>query len=324
MESRTLVFDYGESTDERLDRFLAGAAPEYSRARLQALIKDGKVRVNGLVLSKAGHLLKRGDHIHLEVPPVASSGLLPEDIPLDIVFENADLMVVNKPAGMVVHPAAGHSVGTLVNAAIHHDPGMEGVGGEDRPGVVHRLDKDTSGLVLLAKNDRALHWLQQQFSTRRVNKTYIALVDGRPPSASGKVDAPVGRDPAKRQMMAVVPPGKGRQAVSEFKTLETFPEHTLLEIHPLTGRTHQIRVHCAFLECPIVGDKVYGRRVPSIPIGRHFLHAKSLEVLLPGESRPQRFSVELPADLVQVLDSLRKDLERTESKERQRRAGWNS
>ncbi len=318
MEGRELEFVYGENGDERLDRFLAGAAPEYSRARLQALIKNGRVQVNGAVVTKAGNPLKQGDHILLQVPPVAPSNLLSEDIPLDIVFENDDVLVVNKPAGMVVHPAAGHRAGTLVNAAIHHDPRMEGVGGEERPGVVHRLDKDTSGLVLLAKNDRTLHWLQEQFSTRAVRKTYVALVNGHPPSASGRIDAPIGRDPAKRQRMAVVPPAKGRQAVSEYRTLESFPEHSLLEVHPLTGRTHQIRVHCAFLGCPIVGDTVYGRRTPTIPMGRHCLHAQRIEVILPGERSPRQFAAALPPDLSAILDSLRKSLVRTESQERVR------
>jgi 23S rRNA pseudouridine1911/1915/1917 synthase len=213
--------------------------------------------------------------------------------------------VVNKPAGMVVHPAAGHASGTLVHAALAHAPTMEGVGGERRPGVVHRLDKDTSGLILLAKNDAAHHRLQEQFHSRSVVKTYLALVDGRPPTPRGRIEAPIGRDPAHRQRMAVLPPGKGRQAVSEYGTVEAFPEHTLLEVHPLTGRTHQIRLHLAFIGCPVVGDKIYGRRHSSLPLKRQFLHAARLEITLPGEERPRHFEAPLPDELKHILNFLR-------------------
>jgi 23S rRNA pseudouridine1911/1915/1917 synthase len=231
--------------------------------------------------------------------------LVAEHIPLDIVFENEDVIVVNKPAGMVVHPAAGHATGTLVHAVLGHDPDLEGIGGEDRPGVVHRLDKETSGLILLAKNDRAHHWLQDQFRLRKVAKTYIALVDGKPPSPTGRVEAAVGRDPSHRKQMAIVPNGKGRDAISEYRTLETFPAHTLLEFHPLTGRTHQIRVHCAFLGCPIVGDRVYGLKHPTIPIERHFLHAAKLQVRLPNEPDVREFDAPMGMDLLSALQALR-------------------
>jgi 23S rRNA pseudouridine1911/1915/1917 synthase len=228
-----------------------------------------------------------------------------EDIPLDIVFENDDLLVVNKPAGMVVHPSAGHDTGTLVHAVLGYEPDIEGIGGEERPGVVHRLDKETSGLILLAKNDRAHRWLQDQFRTRTVEKTYLALVDGAPPTPSGRVEAPVGRDPSHRKKMAIMPPGKGREAVSEYMTLESFKEHTLLEFHPHTGRTHQIRLHCMFLGCPIVGDKVYGHRKQSIEIDRHFLHAAKLKIILPGEKVAKMFESPLPGELVILLGELR-------------------
>ena len=169
---------------------------------------------------------------------------------------------------------------------------------------MHRLDKETSGLILLAKNDLAHHWLQDQFRLRKVEKIYLALVDGAPPTPSGRVEAPVGRDPSHRKKMAIMPPGKGREAVSEYTTLETFEKHTLLEFHPLTGRTHQIRLHCMFLGCPIVGDKIYGHRKQSFEIDRHFLHAARLKIILPGEKVASTFEAPLPDELQAILDSL--------------------
>jgi len=306
VSERLLTFRFQNDTPERLDKFLVGQLQEFSRSRIQGLIAGGFVDVNGRPARKAGQPLEAGDTLTVRIPPAAPSGLIPENIPLDILFENDELLVVNKPAGMVVHPAAGHAAGTLVNAVLGYDPDLEGIGGEERPGVVHRLDKETSGLILLAKNERAHRWLQDQFRLRKVDKTYLALVDGKPPTPSGRVEAPIGRDPKNRKRMAIVPASKGREAVSEYKTLETFAKHTLLEFHPHTGRTHQIRLHCAFLKCPIVGDKVYGRKTPSLEIGRHFLHAWRLKITLPNEKEPRTFDAPLPEELVNVLDSLRK------------------
>ena len=250
-------------------------------------------------------MLETGAMVQLQIPASQPSQIIPEAIPLDIVFENDDLMVVNKPAGMVVHPAAGHSTGTLVHAALAHAPEMEGIGGEQRPGVVHRLDKNTSGLILLAKNDLTHRWLQDQFRSRKIQKTYLALVDGHPPTPVGRVEAPIGRDSRARNKMAVVTPAKGRQAVSEYRTIETFANHSLLEVHPITGRTHQIRLHMAFLGCPVAGDTVYGHRQSSIPVKRHFLHAARLQVQLRGEAAPRNFEAPLPADLNHVIDILK-------------------
>jgi len=306
VSERLLTFRFQNDTPERLDKFLVGQLQEFSRSRIQGLIAGGFVDVNGRPARKAGQPLEAGDTLTVRIPPAAPSGLIPENIPLNILFENDELLVVNKPAGMVVHPAAGHAAGTLVNAVLGYDPDLEGIGGEERPGVVHRLDKETSGLILLAKNERAHRWLQDQFRLRKVDKTYLALVDGKPPTPSGRVEAPIGRDPKNRKRMAIVPASKGREAVSEYKTLETFAKHTLLEFHPHTGRTHQIRLHCAFLKCPIVGDKVYGRKTPSLEIGRHFLHAWRLKITLPNEKEPRTFEAPLPEELVNVLDSLRK------------------
>src|SRR5690606_27408949 len=174
---------------ERLDKFLVSCLPEFSRARLQGLIADGFVLINNIPAKKSGQIIENGFEIQVRIPPSAPSGLVGENIPLDIIFENDDLIVVNKPAGMVVHPAAGHASGTLVNAVLGYDPDLEGIGGEERPGLVHRLDKETSGLIVLAKNEQAHNWLQDQFRLRTVEKTYIALVDGKPPTPTGRVEA---------------------------------------------------------------------------------------------------------------------------------------
>jgi len=301
------TFRFQKTNEERLDHFLVESLPELSRSRLQALIKDGFVQVNGAVAKKSGQTLAPGMSVEVRIPAAVPANLVGEDIPLDIVFENEDLIIINKPAGMVVHPAAGHATGTLVHAVLGHDPDIEGVGGEERPGVVHRLDKDTSGLIVMAKNDKAHRWLQDEFRLRKVQKTYLALVDGRPPTPAGRVEASIGRDPGRRRQMAVRSAGQGREASSEYHTVETFPEHTLLEFHPLTGRTHQIRLHCAFLGCPIVDDEIYGRKKPSIRLGRHFLHASKLTITLPGERQPRQFEIPLPPELEGALEALRKD-----------------
>ena len=282
VNEKVYLFVYEKESHQRLDKYLVEQLPEYSRARLQALIELSLVDVAGQPAYKSGQMLEKGQEITVRIPPPAPAGVQPENIPINVIFENQDLLVVDKPAGMVVHPAVGHPAGTLVNAVLGYDPDMEGVGGEERPGVVHRLDKGTSGLIVMAKNDYALHWLQEQFQSRQAEKTYLALVDGRPPTPVGRVEAAIGRDPAHRKQMAIRPPGRGREAVSEYKSIENFPEHSLLEIHPLTGRTHQIRLHCAFLGCPVVGDTVYGHKKPTIQMDRFFLHALRLNIRLPA------------------------------------------
>lgn len=311
MNDRLLDFHFDKKTPERLDKFLVGQLQEFSRSRIQGLIAGGFVDVNGRLAKKGGQLLENGFNVTVRIPPATPTDLIPEDIPLEIVFENEDLIVVSKPAGMVVHPAAGHSSGTLVNAVLGYEPEIEGIGGEERPGVVHRLDKETSGLILLAKNERAHRWLQDQFRLRKVEKTYLALVDGKPPTPSGRVETYIGRDPSHRKRMANVPESRGREAISEYKTADSFRAHTLLEFHPLTGRTHQIRLHCAFLGCPIVGDEVYGRKKPSLNIDRHFLHAYRLKIVLPGEKHARIFEAPLPEELEQVLISLRNEVRRS-------------
>ena len=299
----TFRFDYPEP--QRLDKYLVACLPDYSRSRLQNLIKDGFVTVAGQPARKTGQMLEGGEAVHVKIPPIQPANLEPEPISLDIIFENADMLVLNKPAGMVVHPSAGHRSGTLVNAALAHAPEMEGVGGEHRPGVVHRLDKDTSGLILMAKNDRSHRFLQEQFRMRATQKVYMALVDGHPPTPAGIVDAPIGRDPSNRKRMAIVPEHKGRAAQTEYHTLETFPLHTLIEARPITGRTHQIRLHLNFINCPIVGDTLYGHRKPSLLLYRQFLHAIRITIPLPGETQPRTFEAPLPDDIQKILTQLR-------------------
>ncbi|MBN1537093.1 MAG: RluA family pseudouridine synthase [Anaerolineales bacterium] len=305
MDEKVIRLQYDRSTPQRLDKYLTVYLSEYSRARIQRLIKNGKVLVNEVPARKTGQMVEGGDMVLVTIPPVETTELQPEEIPLDIIFENSDVMVINKPAGMVVHPAAGHNRGTLVHAALAHAPDIKGISGEARPGVVHRLDKNTSGLILMAKNDTTHHWLQEQFRQRKVKKTYLALVDGKPPTPSGKIDAAIGRDASHRKQMAITPPGKGRNATSEYRTIENYAQHTLLEVQPATGRTHQIRLHLAFIGCPVVGDIIYGRKHSSLPMKRHFLHAARLIIYLPGELQPRNFSAPLPPELEELLKSLR-------------------
>jgi 23S rRNA pseudouridine1911/1915/1917 synthase len=305
VSDRVETLQYNGPKGGRLDKFLVDQLPEFSRSRLQGLIRDGFVDLDGVPASKAGQPLDSGQQVIVRIPPPLPVDLVPEEIPLSVIFENDDLMVINKPAGMVVHPAAGHASGTLVHAALAHAPDLEGIGGEMRPGIVHRLDKDTSGLILIAKREAAHRWLQDQFRWRKAKKAYLALVDGAPPTPTGLVDAPIGRDTHNRKRMAVTPADKGRDAQSEYSTLESFQAHTLLEVRPLTGRTHQIRLHMAFLGCPVCGDKVYGHRKPSLPLGRQFLHAFRLTIQLPGEKSPRTFEASLPTELESILKELR-------------------
>jgi 23S rRNA pseudouridine1911/1915/1917 synthase len=307
LSEQVLSFRYEGEEAARLDKFLVICLPDFSRTRLQKMIERGVILVDANIAHKSGQMINQGNIIQVKIQPPEPTQLVPEAIPLDIIFENDDLMVVNKPAGMVVHPAAGHSSGTLVHAALGHAPEMIGIGGEKRPGVVHRLDKDTSGLILLAKNDQAHRWLQDQFRLRKTIKTYIALVDGKPPTPSGRIEAPVGRDSVHRKLMTITSYNKGREAISEYRTLEAFKNHVLLEVHPLTGRTHQIRLHLKLIGCPVAGDKVYGHTHSTIPINRQFLHATRLTILLPGEVKPTTYEAPLPKELEEVLERLREE-----------------
>ncbi|MCX7669860.1 MAG: RluA family pseudouridine synthase [Anaerolineae bacterium] len=302
---------------ERLDKWLAGRLPEYSRAQIQRWIADGRVTAGPRPL-KASYKVNAGEVISVVVPAPEDYAVEPEPIPLAVLYEDDDLLVINKPAGMVVHPAAGNYHGTLVNAVLHHCPHLAGVGGVQRPGIVHRLDKDTSGVILVAKNDAAQRALQAQFKAREVHKTYLALVHGWMAPRQGEIRAPIGRDPHHRQRMAVVPLARGRDAVTRYavqsyleqpagprSTGVASPRYTLVACHPLTGRTHQIRVHLAHVGHPIVGDPVYGgRRKTALHCPRQFLHAERIRFRLPATGQEVEFSAPLPADLSEVLGGL--------------------
>jgi 23S rRNA pseudouridine1911/1915/1917 synthase len=288
----------------RLDQLLAQLGPEISRSRWQRLIRQGQVRVDGLVVDKASTGLAGGEQVVARVPPPEPSHLVPEPIPLDVIYEDDHLLVVNKPPGMVVHPGAGNRRSTLVQAALAHAPTMRGVGGVRRPGVVHRLDKDTSGVILLAKDDESHQMLQDQFRQRTVKKQYLALVDGHPPTAAGRIEAAIARDQVHRTRMAIVPDEQGRRAVSIYHTLAGTKLHALLNVSPETGRTHQIRVHLAFLGTPVVGDRTYGKPSPSLAAKRQLLHAYSLELLPPGAEGRRTFVAPLPIDFRKALSDL--------------------
>jgi 23S rRNA pseudouridine1911/1915/1917 synthase len=301
----------------RTDAFVSAHLPDCSRSRAAALIRQGAIQVDGLPC-KAGYRLKAGQTVHGRIPPPTAPDMLPEPLPLDILFEDPALIVVNKPAGLVVHPAAGHASGTLVNALLHHCPDLEGIGGERRPGIVHRLDKDTSGVMVVAKNDPAHQALSRQFKERRIRKRYLALVHGSPAADSGCIDLPVGRHAVERKKMAVVPSG-GREARTVWHVRERFAAATLLALDLETGRTHQIRVHCLAMGHPIVGDPVYGRRraarsrsgidAPLHAIfrkaGRQMLHAARLGFTHPLSGEPLTFEAPLPADMAGVIRQLR-------------------
>ncbi|MBN2047741.1 MAG: RluA family pseudouridine synthase [Anaerolineaceae bacterium] len=302
---QVLTFTYQQPETIRLDKFLVECLPDYSRSRIQGWIGEERVTVNGEIAEKTGIKLDSGATVVVSIPPIKESKLVPEEIPLDIIFENNDLIILNKAPGIVVHPTAGHEAGTLVHAVLAHAPELEGVGGEHRPGVVHRLDKGTSGLIIFAKNDAAHQWLQKQFKNRLVRKEYLTLVDGHPPTPTGRIEAPIGRDPNHRKQMAVMPPGKGRKAVSEYHVEASYARHALIRVRIFTGRTHQIRLHMRFINCPVVGDTLYGHRHPSLPVNRQFLHAAHLEITLPGEHEPRSFDAPLPNDLNDVLNLIR-------------------
>jgi 23S rRNA pseudouridine1911/1915/1917 synthase len=269
------------------------------------------VTVDGQV-PKASQRMEGGELIEVIIPASVESELVAESIPLDIRYEDEDIIILNKPAGMVVHPSAGHDQGTLVNALLAYYPFIAGIGGERRPGIVHRLDKDTSGLMVVAKNDQSLRYLQWQFKQRLVKKTYLALVEGSPAAADIEIDAPIGRDPRDRKKMAVIPTGSSSRSRAAFTNVSVLSRHhdeegqiyTLASCRPVTGRTHQIRIHLAFAGYPIVGDHVYGRRRQRLLTERHFLHASELELQRPADQSELSVQSPLPEELQNVLDSL--------------------
>ena len=285
--------------DARLDKYVCAQHPELSRTRVHKLIAEGNITVNGQ-LAKPGLRLNPGDRSELNVPPTPPQELKPEAIPLEILYEDDDLLVVDKPAGLTVHPAPGHPEHTLVNAILAHFPHLADIGDSLRPGVVHRLDKDTSGVMLVAKNSAAQADLARQFKSHSVTKAYLALVKGRLEPENGIIEADIGRDPRHRKRMAVV--AEGREARTEYRVVKYIGGYTLLEIMPETGRTHQIRVHLAAIGFPVVGDKVYG--VKSKYLARQFLHACRLGFKLPSTGQYVEFESELPPDLEKALEDI--------------------
>ncbi|MBL7126022.1 MAG: RluA family pseudouridine synthase [Dehalococcoidales bacterium] len=280
----------------RLDRFVADSCPELTRTHAQKLITDGFITVNGREV-RPSLKLDSGDQVNIIVPPAPPSPLLPEAIPLNVVYEDEDLLVVDKPPGLTVHPAPGHPGHTLVNALLSHVPHLARMGDSLRPGIVHRLDKDTSGLMVVAKNRTAQTNLIEQFRTRSVVKAYLVLVKGRLTPEKGIIDAAIGRDSKNRKRMAVVK--EGRPARTQYHVVKYIDGYTFLEVAPETGRTHQIRVHLAAIGYPVVGDAVYGVR--SAHLSRQFLHACRLGFRLPSSGEYVEFSSELPEDLAQAL-----------------------
>jgi len=312
---RRLVFAAAaEAEGQRLDRWLAARLPELSRARLQALIESGHVRLDGRE-TKASARLKAGQGLTVEVPPPQAAAPVAQDIPLHVVHEDASLLVVDKPAGLSVHPGAGRADGTLVNALLHHARGLSGVGGVLRPGIVHRLDRGTSGLMVVAKDDEAHRALSAQFSSRGVEKEYLAIVHGVPRARQGTIEAAIGRDPVHRKKMSVRAP-RGRAARSAYTVVEALDGAALLRVRIHTGRTHQIRVHLASLGHPVAGDATYGgtrtpaSRRPSARtaldgLTRPALHAARLAFTHPATGDRLQFESPLPADLRDLLSRLR-------------------
>jgi len=298
-----------DDVGERLDRVLTRQLPRYSRAYLQQLIEHGQILVGGQA-RKAGYRLRAGDHISVDLPPPRPSGVTPEPIPLDVLYEDAHLLVVNKAAGMVVHPSPGNASGTLVNALLAHCPHLSGIGGVERPGIVHRLDKDTSGAMVVAKDDATHRALARQFAQRQMEKRYLAIVCGDIGKAEGVIDAAVGRHPVHRQKMSTHT-RVGRAAITEFRVLERFGLYTVVELRPRTGRTHQIRVHMAALGHPLLGDPTYGRsrkeleRSPLAPqlvwFRRQALHAWVLGFVHPASAEWLECRAPLPGDLERLL-----------------------
>lgn len=285
---------------ERVDRFLAGQCSDLSRTRIKRLIVDGEVTVDGSN-TNAGYRLRPGQSVEIRVPEPSSSHIVPQSIPISVVYEDEHLLIVDKPAGMAVHPGVGHPDSTLLNAIPGLDSGIGSVGGQARPGLVHRLDKDTSGLVLVAKSDESHERLSAQFKDRSVRKGYLALVLGHPDPAEAIIDAPLGRDPHDRKKMAIV--DDGRPSSTLYRTIENYSGCSYVDVRPKTGRTHQIRVHLATVGHPVIGDTTYGQVDPRLD--RHFLHAAHLEFEHPATGERQAAESPLPNELQNVLDELR-------------------
>ena len=294
-----------DRSGERADAALARLAPDLTRSAAQRLLEEGRVLREGRPLRK-NDKLQAGDVLALDLPEPQPVALEPEDIPLDIVYEDNDLLVINKPKGLVVHPAAGHWSGTLVNALLYHcRDSLSGINGELRPGIVHRIDKDTSGLLIVAKNDFAHQALAAQLQDHTLARTYVCLVVGGVREDSGVIDAPIGRHPTDRKKMAVTEKNS-RHAVTHWRVLERFPGYTLLECRLETGRTHQIRIHMAYRNHPIVGDTVYGRPKPELGQDSQCLHARALTFRHPRTGETMTLTCPLPDYFTRLLEALRR------------------
>ncbi len=292
-------------SDIRIDRFLAEIYPENSRSFFQKLIKSGNVTVNGSPVSKNSVIVQDGDLIGVTVPASVSVDILPEDIPLDILYEDDDVLIVNKPKDMVVHPSAGHYSGTLVNAVMYHcRDHLSGINGEIRPGIVHRIDKDTTGALIICKNDSAHQKIAAQIKEHSVTRRYLGVITGHLKDDTGVVDAPIGRHPTNRKKMAVNPQN-GRRAVTHYKVLEEYPGYSLVQFELETGRTHQVRVHMAHLGHPLLGDEVYGFASSKFRLQGQVLHAQTIGFIHPTTGEYMEFSAELPEYFTKLLEVLR-------------------
>ena len=298
---------YRADAGDRLDAWLAARHKYISRSRWQDLIREGNVTVNGLV-KKPNYSLREGDSVTFTIPEAKPVEILPEDIPLDVLYEDADMIIINKQAGLVVHPAPGHDDGTLVNALLHHCKDLKGIGGEIRPGLVHRLDKDTSGVLVVGKHEQALLSLANQFKTRKVEKEYVALVWGIPRKKTGTIRTLIARDPKDRKKMSV-DVKEGRDALTRYAVVETYRRAALVRVRIETGRTHQIRVHMLHIGNQIVGDRVYGRsrnNDPEFKPARQMLHAAHLKLTHPVTGAAMDIEAPLPADFHACIDYFRK------------------
>ena len=292
-----------DTAGERLDRFLARMQPELTRSHIQKLIASGDVRVDGRA-QKPGYKSRGGGTVTLVLPAPEATEVLPEDLPLDILYEDEDIIVVNKARGMVVHPAAGVTHGTLVNALLYHCKDLSGINGEIRPGIVHRLDKDTSGVMVCAKNDRAHVSLAEQIKEKTATRTYVAIVHGNITEEAGTIKGAIGRHPTERKQMAIVEGGK--PAVTHFRVLERYGKYTLVECRLETGRTHQIRVHMTSIGHPLVGDPKYGNRKNPFQIAGQALHSKSLDLTHPRTGERMHFEAAVPGDMMEIISDLRR------------------
>ena len=290
-------------SNQRLDKFLSTHYSTYSRTHITKLIEEGNCLVNNKI-AKASLKLKTNDIIELNIPEAKELEISKEDIPLDIVYEDEDILIINKPQGMVVHPANGHYEHTLVNAILHHCQDLSGINGVMRPGIVHRIDKDTSGLICVAKNDKAHLSLAEQLKDHTMARTYIALVKGVIPENSGEINLPIGRDPHNRQKMAVTR-SNSKEAITYFKVLKRFTDHTLVECHLKTGRTHQIRVHLSYIGYPVEGDPLYsGKKYDTLYKNGQLLVAVGLKLIHPSSNQEMEFKIDLPDYFKEVISHL--------------------